>query len=190
MISAKPTYATQTLPPVETETATAPAIPTTPRSNVTLTFEPATPETVSTTAPPSTLATSRVHQRQGSGFPFSVPDLANEPEDSPSTDTFESTRAIRRPTDPSTLNSFDSARAIRIPTPPSSVTGPSSITGSFESTRAGPRNPSIPPSIPDESEAGTNESDDGGNGKEENGDGSDDEGPGDAGMQRFQTALE
>lgn len=191
MVSAKPTYATQTIEPVQTKTATAPVIssPTTQRSKVTLTFEPATPlET------PGSRSTNRGHQRRGSGFPFSVPDEVNDPGESPSA----SMKAVRRPTDLS-LDSFDSARVVRIHTPP---TGPSSNTGSLvstnpstkpstkpstsTSTKAGPKSPSVSPII-DEPEVG---SDDSGNGDDDEEDSSSDESPGNAGVQRFTTALE
>ncbi|KAE9969959.1 hypothetical protein BLS_005139 [Venturia inaequalis] len=219
MISAKPTYATKTMAPVETETTPPPAIPFNPRNNITLTFEPATPDVESTTTSlrsnPGNRSTKRIHQRRGSGFPFAVPVEDDELDNSPSAETIDSTRAVRRPTDPSTLNSFDSAKTIHIPTPPSSTaTVPSSITGPCEGTRVGPKNPSIPP-IPDEPEVGSDdgvvekddgvvEKDDGVVGKddgvvgkddaEEDSDSSGDEGPGGhAGVhavQRFKTALE
>lgn len=101
---------------------------------------------------------------------------------------------MRRPTDPSTLHSFDSVKPIRIATPPSSnVTVPSSITGSFDSTRVGPKNPSILP-IPDESEVGSEDGMTKENDAEEDENNSSDESPGgghvDVHVQRFTTALE
>ncbi|TLD37394.1 putative ABC transporter [Venturia nashicola] len=197
MISAKPTFATQTIEPVETKTTPVIAIPISPSNHVTLTFEPPTPTpALSPTTPSLHLTpggTNRIFQRRGSGFPFTVPDDDTEPEDSNSPDTFTSMRAVRRPTDPSTLHSFDSAKTTHIHTPPSSnVTVPSSITGSSKSARAVPKNPSIPP-IPDEAEPTT---DDGAVEKdesEEDSDSVDDESPGgdvEVGVQRFTTALE
>ncbi|QDS75579.1 hypothetical protein FKW77_006058 [Venturia effusa] len=206
MISAKPTYATQTMAPVQTEPTAGPVVQPTSRSNITLTFEPATPGGTSSTGHLSP-GISRLHQRRASGFPFSVPCDSDEGEESASPDV-ESAAVVRRLTKTSTLHSFESAKAIRIPTPPSpAVPGPSSSNPSSECTKSGVRNPSIPSSIPDESEAGTNDSDnvlaDGKSGRKDDrnekygdedseGDGSDDEssGPEDTGVLRFQTALE
>jgi hypothetical protein len=116
MVSAKPTYNTQsTFPLAETARIS-------PTNDVTLAIEPATPTSATTTiSPPQTSdeAMSKVHDRRGSGFPFHIMTDKNEAAQSASA-SFESTRAVRRPTDPSTLSgSFDSTRSVRRATDPS-----------------------------------------------------------------------
>lgn len=183
MISAKPTYATQTLPPVQIVPETVLDMTTAPKNKITLTFEPATPSIAASSPQTTEDAASHLRNRRGSGFPFSVEASEEEQdvvqiEQSPSTSS-ASTRVIRQLTDPSFLESFDDARAVCIHPSASSTQ-----TGSFASTRAVRRltDPSIKP-IADESEDSTSR------GSDESKDDSD-QGPDGVGVSRFQTARE
>jgi ABC-type transport system involved in Fe-S cluster assembly fused permease/ATPase subunit len=116
MISAKPTYATQSTFP-QTETAEAAPAVTVPGNDITLTFEPATPQSAATAAQTSsTTEVQHVHHRRGSGFPFQVPADEGSGQGgeatsgssqaaaiSERTETEDSARATRQPTDPDVM---------------------------------------------------------------------------------------